>query len=98
MLRGVQGAVKDLTHAIGPSTITLGRTADSTVVIPDEKLSRRHAGIEYREGGFWVSDLGSLNGTYVNYQPLTTAHRLETGDVLMLGDCRLVVELQYEAP
>jgi pSer/pThr/pTyr-binding forkhead associated (FHA) protein len=73
---------------------TLGRTSESSIVIADSKLSRRHARIEHRDGGFWLADLASTNGTFLNYERLTAPRRLETGDVIGVGGSRLVVELE----
>ena len=53
----------------GDSPATFGRTADNLVPFPDNtNISRNHARIDYRDGAFWLSDLGSSNGTTVNGQ------------------------------
>jgi len=55
---------------------------------PEATVSRRHARIFYREGRFWIEDLGSLNGTFVNRGPrLRPGHAvlLQHGDEIVVG-------------
>jgi phosphoserine phosphatase RsbU/P len=66
--------------------ITIGRSRDSDIFLPDQWLSRQHAEIRRREGGFFVTDLGSKNGTLLNGAPTRTERRLEDGDVITLGE------------
>jgi pSer/pThr/pTyr-binding forkhead associated (FHA) protein len=58
----------------------------------DEFASARHARIEVRADGVWVQDLESTNGTYVNGSRVVGAQRLDTGDVLRVGETDLRVE------
>ena len=59
----------------------LGRASTSNVVINDEKVSRRHAMI-HQQGAqeYWLIDLGSSNGTYLNGRRVTSPTRLTHGD------------------
>jgi hypothetical protein len=84
-----QGSVFD----IGEAGATLGRLPENSICLTDGRLSRHHARIEFRDGGHWLSDLGSQNGTLVNDRPLTEAHRLQAGDSIELGTTRLTVML-----
>jgi len=67
-------------------SLTLGRHADNTLVLPDKKVSRRHALI-HRQGDeqFWLVDLGSSNGTRLNGQLLRQSALLKDGDRLEIG-------------
>ncbi|MEA3410005.1 MAG: FHA domain-containing protein [Pseudomonadota bacterium] len=51
-----------------------------TIVIRDDLISRDHAVIEYRNYGYWISDRGSVNGTWVNGERLVEERRLKNGD------------------
>jgi putative peptide zinc metalloprotease protein len=81
----------------GPVT-TLGRGADSDVVLPDASVSRRHARIVRTESGFRIEDLDSFNGTAVAGVDLHggVAH-LADGTELSVGDVRLVFEQPRDA-
>ena len=78
---------------VGETGATLGRLAENSICLTDGRLSRHHARIDFRDGEYWLSDLGSQNGTLVNDHPLTAAHRLEAGDSIELGTTRMTVIL-----
>jgi pSer/pThr/pTyr-binding forkhead associated (FHA) protein len=63
----------------------LGRALDNDIVIDDASVSRHHASIECRNGGFVVRDLGSRNGTWIEGQRITEA-MLGFGNSLRFGD------------
>lgn len=46
----------------------MGREATNDIVVEQPLVSRKHAMIFYRDTGFWIQDLGSQNGTYVDGQ------------------------------
>jgi adenylate cyclase len=64
----------------------LGRSAECNVVIPDPRVSRRHAMIRRQDDGYWFFDLGSFNGSYLNGSRVTAARKLAPGDVLDFAD------------
>ena len=67
---------------------TIGRSPDCDVFLDDVTVSRRHALLVERDGGFFIEDLGSLNGTFVNRKRVESA-QLEDGDELQIGKYRL---------
>jgi hypothetical protein len=71
--------------------VTIGRESACDVRIVDGKVSRRHAQLEEREDGWWVTDLGSTNHTYVNASLVKEA-RLSPGDRISVGDTELIFE------
>jgi pSer/pThr/pTyr-binding forkhead associated (FHA) protein len=71
------------------STTSAGRHPDSDIFLDDVTVSRRHAEFRREGGGFLVVDVGSLNGTYVNREPVDTA-ALANGDEVQIGKFRLV--------
>ncbi len=67
-----------------PAPITIGRAPDNTIVISDPTVSSRHARL-YLQGTQWyVQDLGSTNGTFVNNMRVTQ-HPVRIGDQIRLG-------------
>jgi pSer/pThr/pTyr-binding forkhead associated (FHA) protein len=70
-------------------TTSAGRHPDSDIFLDDVTVSRRHAEFRRDSGEFVVVDVGSLNGTYVNREPVDTAV-LANGDEVQIGKFRLV--------
>ena len=68
--------------------MTVGRRPDSDVFLDDVTVSRDHALVVKRGGDFYLDDLGSLNGTYVNRRRIES-HRLADGDELQIGKYKL---------
>jgi len=68
---------------------TAGRHPDSDIFLDDVTVSRRHVEFHREGGGFSVHDVGSLNGTYVNREPVDVAP-LSGGDEVQIGKFRLV--------
>ena len=66
-----------------------GRDPESDVFLDDITVSRKHAVFERRSGGSWfVRDVGSLNGTYVNGEQVDET-KLATGDEVQIGKFKL---------
>ena len=71
---------------LGQGVTTLGRTTDNNVSFAsDSNVSRYHAEIEWRDGDFWLIDLGSSNGTTINGEAIKGDKKLKTGDEILLG-------------
>jgi pSer/pThr/pTyr-binding forkhead associated (FHA) protein len=66
--------------------LTIGRSPGCGVPTPDDiYASTVHARLFRQKDQLWVEDLGSTNGTYVNSERISQAHRLGKGDVLQAG-------------
>ena len=60
---------------LNKTAITIGRSKDNDITLPDDPLvSRRHAELSMEDGVIWIKDLDSENGTYLNDEELTTHH------------------------
>jgi pSer/pThr/pTyr-binding forkhead associated (FHA) protein len=66
-----------------------GRHTDSDIFLDDITVSRRHAEVRRESGEFRITDAGSLNGTYINRQPVDSAP-LANHDEIQIGKFRLV--------
>ena len=71
----------------------LGRSVDNTIVIDGTFISAEHAAIVQRDGSWWLSDQGSTNGTGLNDHLVRGEVELTAGDVVVIGDVRLRVDL-----
>jgi pSer/pThr/pTyr-binding forkhead associated (FHA) protein len=71
---------------------TLGRDVNNAIVVEDPFASADHAVLTYRGRSWYVEDLGSTNGTYLNGRPVDTVAPLGFGDELGIGQVRLRLE------
>jgi hypothetical protein len=69
--------------------LTVGRGLNNDVILEDARVSRHHAELRYKTRRFWVSDLGSTNGTFVNGERVTE-QALRSGDTISLGGLEMV--------
>ena len=72
-------------HECLTGTVTLGRGADSDVIVNDYSVSRRHARIESEGDGWVVEDLGARNGTFLDGTRISGRHALRNGSVITMG-------------
>ncbi len=71
--------------------ITVGRAAGCQVTIDDTYVSQLHARVFSRDGQYFVEDLGSTNGTYLNRQKVGAPMQVQRGDRLQVGNTVLEV-------
>lgn len=67
-------------------TCFIGRSNTSNLMLPSEKVSRRHAMIQTQGTEFWLIDLGSANGTYLNGRRVGQPCRLNDNDQIAIAD------------
>lgn len=83
-------AAQSGTHVIPleSTLLTIGRGLNNDIILEDTRVSRHHAQLRYRARRFWIADLGSTNGTFVNDQQVAD-QALRDGDVISLGGLEL---------
>ena len=79
------------------SEIIIGRHTHCDLVIMDEALSAQHARISYHHAQWWLEDLNSTNGTFINDAQLSTPVVIITGDQFKCGNTYFVVHIEIEA-
>ena len=77
---------------LGERPITIGRSPEADLVILDEKASRIHCGIRLWDGDFYIKDLKSRNGTFVNGQQIDLV-KLNPGDRIRVGSVSFAFEV-----
>jgi predicted component of type VI protein secretion system len=84
VISGVIVANKE--YVLSTEPVIIGRENANDLVLKDPEMSRRHARITYQAGRYYVEDLGSTNGTFLNDQPVRVQTPLNHGDVIRLGE------------
>lgn len=77
-------------HQLRDHRVTVGAAADNDLLLNEPTVSRHHAALQRRAGRWYVVDLGSTNGTYLNGRRVVAASPapLERGDELHFGNAR----------
>jgi hypothetical protein len=87
-----EGALAGTRITLGSQPVLIGRADDSTLVLTDDYASARHARLSPRGPDWFVEDLGSTNGTYLDRSKVTTAVRIPIGTPVHVG--KTVIELR----
>ena len=87
-----EGRLAGTTIPLTSTGMIIGRNPESALVLDDDFASGRHARLFQRDGGWWVEDLGSTNGSFLGGARLTTAQPVTLGSILRIG--RTVLEFQ----
>jgi len=90
-LRVTAGPLAGTRITLSDQTILIGRADDSTLVLTDDFASSRHARLTQREGRWYVEDLGSTNGTYLDQQRVQGPLAVAPGQPIRIG--ATVIEL-----
>jgi pSer/pThr/pTyr-binding forkhead associated (FHA) protein len=91
-VRVMRGFYVGLELPLDRDWLVIGRGRGADLVIFEPTISRAHAAVGYREGGFFVQDLGSTNGTFLNGSRRERA-RVSDGDEIQMGRLLLRVKL-----
>lgn len=92
ILHVTDGALTGTTITLTDAPIMIGRANDSTLVLTDDYASSRHARLTNREGDWFVEDLGSTNGTYLDRTKVTGPTHVPPGVPIRIG--KTVLELR----
>lgn len=90
-----KGPQVDKEFALVKDIISLGRDASNDFPIPDPEVSRRHARLIKQGNDYFIEDLGSTNGTFINRARVSAPYKLVPGDEVGFGE---TVRLVYQAP
>ena len=87
-----EGGLAGTRITLGEQPIMIGRANDSTLVLTDDYASTRHARLVMRDGDWYVEDLGSTNGTYLDRTKVTGPTPIPPGVPIRIG--KTVLELR----
>jgi putative nucleotidyltransferase with HDIG domain len=97
-LKGISGEVKGRAWE-STNVLRAGRLGTLEIVLDDSSVSRRHAEVRQADNNWWVRDLESTNGTYVNGVRLGPGERqLHPRDIVQFGKVAMMVELPETVP
>jgi len=91
----VKGLEEGVTQPFSEERITIGRREDNHLIVEADNISRQHAAVERRDGQYFICDLGSANGTYLNERRVEEAP-LRDGDRVRIGSFALSVSLREQ--
>jgi hypothetical protein len=87
-LATIKGEAPETVHNLEGLNL-IGRANDNTIVLGDSTVSGYHARISYQHDQWWLEDLGSRNGSFLNEIPVTEPLVITYGDELQLGSIRM---------
>ena len=87
-----EGSLTGARITLSGQPVLIGRADDSTLVLTDDFASTRHARLSQRGSEWYVEDLGSTNGTYLDRAKVTTAVRVPKGTPIRIG--KTAIELR----
>jgi pSer/pThr/pTyr-binding forkhead associated (FHA) protein len=87
----IEGPLKGKTYGLGEE-LTIGRAEKCHVVVDDTYVSQVHARFYANGDSYFIEDLGSTNGTYLNRRRITDPEELSRGDRVKIG--KTVLEMR----
>ena len=82
-----------LSHEFALPELVVGREESCDLILDEKTVSAEHARLSYHHGNWWVEDLHSRNGTFLNQVMLAAQAVLTSGDELQVGEVKLRIEI-----
>jgi pSer/pThr/pTyr-binding forkhead associated (FHA) protein len=90
ILAVLSGANSGARYLLDSNSIIIGRSENANIFLDDITVSREHAKItKENDGNFYIKDLNSMNGTYVNLENVIETQKLNNEDIVQIGKFRL---------
>lgn len=93
VLRVASGLNEGAMFSIKKRKNVIGRKIGASIPLEDAKVSREHAAISFQNGSYFLSDLKSTNGTFLNNRKVDTRLKISVGDQLRVGSSIFKVEM-----
>ncbi len=81
----IEGNKKGASYGLIPPGVSIGREADNDVILDSDASSRYNSKLEFKDGEWFLKDLGSTNGTKLNDVKISDEVRLREGDKIKIG-------------
>jgi pSer/pThr/pTyr-binding forkhead associated (FHA) protein len=91
------GPQQGLRYHLARPEVRIGRRKDMDLILSDTTVSAEHARVFFQEGGLWIEDLKSMNGTLVNDRRIRRS-LLQANDRITLGKYELEVQMEVPGP
>lgn len=88
-----EGEARSINQTFTIPEITLGRNLTCDFCLEDHTVSSEHARLVYRQGQWWVEDLRSTNGTFLNQLPVNEAMVITSADELQCGQAIISIKI-----
>ena len=82
-----------ISHKFVAPELLVGRDKSCDLVLDEKTVSAEHVRLSYHHGSWWVEDLHSRNGTFLNLELLDTQAVLTSGDELQVGQEKIRIEI-----
>ena len=86
-------AENEQTYQFNTPEVSLGRVPASDCHLNDDTVSAKHAHLSYHHNNWWITDLDSKNGTYLNQDEVKEPHVITSGDKIQCGQVILLVSI-----
>jgi hypothetical protein len=86
------------THHFTNPEVFLGRDPACELVLEEKTISARHAHLSYHHTQWWIKDLNSTNGTYLNQEKIAGATVIANGDELRCGQLTFQIKIGGKTP
>jgi hypothetical protein len=84
----------EIAYSFSKSEVLIGRDPGQDVALNDKTVSTNHARLSFHHKHWWLEDMDSTNGTFLNEEPLASPVVIETGDLIRCGQVTLTVQIQ----
>jgi hypothetical protein len=83
----------NVNYSLSQPSVSVGRTPENDIKLNSDRVSRRHAVVRFENNVFYVQDLGSSNGTFVNDNRVQGQQALQDGDMVRFGNLAFVFKI-----